>query len=253
VVEEDAMGIARSRRCVALVVLGLLAGATTASAAKITWSSPSLISGPSDVSTQGTVAYAYSLGNNVVPQVNGVFFTAAVSNNGTPDYDYTDSNVLLHNYIQYTGFSAPSTVSDTQYQNLLTSAGYAPGPTNQMVFTLNVTSGQTYLLEVWANDARGSNFAATESVTDPSGGLGSLTISQNYASGYGGSFITGTFLADASTQQLTFTWSGPPNGTNQTSQVNAFQLRNITPTPEPASTLALGIGAFGLLARRRRA
>lgn len=238
------------RKGVALVVLGLLAGATTANAAQITWSAPSLISGPSDVSTQGTVAYAYSLGNNDVPQVNGVFFTPAVSNGS---FNYTDSNVQLDNYITYTGFGAPSTVSDTQYENLLTSAGYAPGATNQMAFTLNVTSGQTYLIQVWANDARAANFAATESVTDPSGGLGSLTISQTYPSGYGGSFIDGTFTADASTQQLAFTWSGPPNGTNQTSQVNAFQLRNITPTPEPASALALGIGAIGLLARRRRA
>jgi hypothetical protein len=244
------MGIAKSRCGVALLVLGLLVGGSTANAAKITWTSPSTISGPSDVSTQGTIVYAYSLGNTVTPQVNGVSFLPAVSNGS---FNYTDSNVQLNNYIQYTGFSAPSTVSDSQYESLLTSAGYAPGATNQMAFTLNVTSGQTYLMQVWANDARAANFAATESVTDPSGGLGSLTISQNYASGYGGSFITGTFTADASTQQLAFTWSGPPNGTNQKSQVNAFQLRNITPTPEPASALALGIGAIGLLARRRRA
>jgi hypothetical protein len=245
------MDIAKRRhKGVTLVILGLLAGATTANAAQITWSTPSLISGPSDVSTQGTVAYAYSLGNTVVPQVNGVFFIPAVSNAGSPNYDYTDSNVLLHNYIQYTGFGVPPTVTDPQYSALLESAGYAPNAGNAMVFTLNVTQGQTYLVQMWANDGRqGDHVGSTETLADSSGGAPvTLTINEAYAGGgFGGMFVNGTFTADASTEVVTI------NGLVDEQQINAFQLRNITPTPEPASALALGIGAIGLLARRRTA
>ena len=240
------MGIAKNYRIV-IALLGAVSASGAASAAKITWGSPTIIGGPTDVVTQGSPVYAYSLGNNVTPVVNGVTFTPAVSNGGSPNYDYSDSNVLLHNYIQYTGFNGPPTEFDAQYTNLLTSAGYAPGTTNPITFTLNVTQGQTYELQVWANDARGSNFAATESISDPSGGSGSLVISESYGGGFGGTYNIGTFLADGPTQQLTFVWSGGPN---TTAQVNAFQLRNITVTPEPAmSAVLMGMGAMGLSCR----
>ena len=243
------MGFAKGNRLVVVGLLGLLGGSHLADAAKITWSGQSLINGDSDVSTQGSLVYAYSLGNNVTPVVNGVSFTPAVSNNGSPNYDYADGNVLLHNYIQYTGFSAPNTVtSGSQYASLLTSAGYAPNAGNDMVFTINVTSGQTYRIEMWANDARGFHVGSVENLTDSSGGTaGGLTIAQAYTTGFGGTFTTGTFTADSTSQVITI------DGTVDEQQINAFQLRNITAIPEPASGLLLGIGAAGLAVRRRRA
>jgi len=243
------MRFARSNRLVVVGLLGVLGGSHIADAGKITWSGQSLIAGDSDVSTQGSAVYAYSLGNNVTPVVNGVSFTPAVSNNGSPNYDYSDSNVLLHNYIQYTGFGAPNAISpSSQYASLLTSAGYAPNAGNDMVFTLNVTQGQSYLLELWANDARGDHVGSIETLTDSSGGAaGGLTIAEPYASGFGGTFITGTFTADSSTEVITI------DGSVDEQQINAFELRNITAIPEPASGLLFGIVAAGLAVRRRQA
>lgn len=236
-------------RLVLVALLGLLGGINAAHAGKITWSGQSLITGDGDVSTQGSLVYAYSLGDNITPVVNSVSFAPAVSNNGSPNYDYSDSNVLLHNYIQFIGFGAPSTVTPgSQYASLLNSAGYAPNAGNDMVFTLNVTPGQSYLLQLWANDARGDHVGSIETATDSSGGAaGGITIAEPYATGFGGTFITGTFTADSSSEIVTI------DGTVDEQQINAFQLRNITPTPEPASSLLFGIGVAGLAIRRRRA
>jgi hypothetical protein len=246
------MGIAKNHRVV-IALLGALGASGAASAAQITWGSQSLIFGPSDVVTQGSLVYAYSLGNNVAPFVNGVLFGPAQSHNGSPDYDFADSNVLLHNYTFYQGFGTPPTVSDSQYGNLLDNAGYAPNdpqnnPHNDIVFTLNVTQGQTYLLQLWANDGRqGDHVGTTQTLTDSSGGAaGNMTVNEAYGtSGFGGTFLTGTFKADAGTEVITI------DGTDE-QQINAFQLRNITVTPEPTTAIVFGMGAMGLLSRRRR-
>jgi hypothetical protein len=244
---EKVMRLAKSNRRILVALLGILGVTYTADAGKITWSGQSLITGDSDVSTQGSLVYAYSLGDNMTPVVNGVSFAPAVSNNGSPNYDYSDSNVLLHNYIQFIGFGAPSTVaSGSQYASLLNSAGYAPNAGNDMVFTLNVTPGQSYLLQLWANDARGAHVGSIETATDLSGGAaGGLTIAEAYTTGFGGTFISGTFTADSSSEIVTI------DGSVDEQQINAFQLRNITPTPEPASGLLFAIGLAGLAVRRR--
>ncbi|HSZ58215.1 MAG TPA: PEP-CTERM sorting domain-containing protein [Tepidisphaeraceae bacterium] len=232
-----------------VALVGLMGMAGVANGGQITWSGQSLIAGDSDVSTQGTLVYAYSLGDNVTPVVNGVTFTPAVSNDGSPNFDYADTHVLLHNYTQYTGFGAPSNITPgSQYANLLSSAGYAPNAGNDMVFTLSVTPGSSYLLQVWANDARGDHVGSIETLTDSSGGApGGLTIGEAYPTGFGGTFITGTFTADSSLETITI------DGSVDEQQINAFQLRNVTPTPEPASGLLFGIGIAALAVRHRRA
>ena len=233
-------------KCAAAAALLVLPVSQKARAAQITWGSQSLIAGPSDVVTQGSSVYAYAVGNSNSPLVNGVLFNGAISHDGSPDYDYSDSNVLLHNYIEYQSFGTPPTVSDSQYAALLDSAGYAPNAHNDITYTLNVTSGQKYLLEMWVNDGRaGAHVGSTETLTDTSGGAsGTLTLNQAYGTaGYGGTFITGTFTADSSSENVVI-----DGGDIQ--QINAFQLRNIT-TPEPATGMLFAIGSLGLLARRR--
>ena len=72
-------------------------------------------------------------------------------------------------------------------------------------------------------------------------------IGEAYPTGFGGTFITGTFTADSSLETITI------DGSVDEQQINAFQLRNVTPTPEPASGLLFGIGIAALAVRHRRA
>ena len=76
-----------------------------------------------------------------------------------------------------------------------------------------------------------------------------ITLSSNSTGAFGGlgQFATGTFTADATTELVTFTGEGTINGA---------QLRDITPAtpaPEPAglALFGVGLGALGLIRRRR--
>jgi hypothetical protein len=60
-----------------------------------------------------------------------------------------------------------------------------------------------------------------------------------------GHFVTGTFTANATTQDFLFTDTSP---TQSTTLLNAFQLRAI---PEPSAALLGGLGMLALLRRRR--
>jgi hypothetical protein len=71
-----------------------------------------------------------------------------------------------------------------------------------------------------------------------------------------GQWVTGTFVAGPSLSETLNLVAGNSNvfsGDSGSPQVNLLQLRDLTPVPEPTSLALVGLGAFGLLARRRRA
>jgi hypothetical protein len=107
-----------------------------------------------------------------------------------------------------------------------------------------MTTGDTYLIQLWANDGRGNG--RTEFVTGGTSTSGTFT--------YGnapGNFLVGTFVADGSgTETIVLDGTGSPNG--DVPQINLIQVRDISVAPEPSTMALLVLGAGGMFAGVRR-
>lgn len=111
-------------------------------------------------------------------------------------------------------------------------------------FTINLntlTIGREYRLQtVFSSDAANRTVIATS---------GTSTSSQiGYGTTNGPALITGTFTADATTQNFSFAGTGKSNR----AQVGGFVLQQLD-IPEPASLALMGLGSLLLLPRRKRA
>ena len=143
----------------------------------------------------------------------------------------------------------------------------------QGVTLTGLTSGDDYLIQILANDARGNrsdNFIAAYGDGTGTGGPASSPVllnNQPNAGGDGptgsggttGQFIIGTFTADAAEQ--TFLSFGTNSGNigslgngDSRAHFNAIQLRNVSAAavPEPGSLAVLGLGSLVMFRRRRR-
>lgn len=120
------------------------------------------------------------------------------------------------------------------------------GSTTQALTLGGLTIGKTYEVQLWAS---GSEIqGATGSVSETFAGDGLSTSSALTFSSGTGQYVIGSFVADAATQSINIA------STSGNTQLNLFQLREITPeavVPEPASLSFLALGGL-LLARRRR-
>lgn len=232
----------------------LMAGVTT-EASTVTWGSPASITGPSDVSTVGTLERAY---NFVRPDtvtgpfgpatVNGVTFaTFGAANNPTEvTFDSTSLRGVggtdtVESFNGLGSNSSPFASLSPSYQQLLATAVYNDG--GGVLMTLNgLTPGTVYLLEAFANDSR---VGANRTETLAAGNMVSLSYSTTHAEGGLGQFVTGTFTADSTgSQAVMFTNESPAVGS--ASQINAFELRVV---PEPAA-LSLLLACVPLCLRR---
>lgn len=235
----------RSGRILIAVALCQLVGAKSAMAiAHIVWSSPTTIAGDTDVSTAGSLVYAYNVGGPLAtsPTINGVNFAAfPVVDGGTS---------TTHGSLTVQGFnnepmstaggtgsgSAPFNALSGNYQAMLGDAVQKSGGTVPFLdFTLlNLTVGQTYTLQVWTNNSNPVTTSA--SLFDFFGDhVQGIDINTTDQIGGVGQYLFGTFTADDTTEP--FFVHGV--GAGGPGILNGLQLRALV--PEPAT---IGLGAW---------
>ncbi len=188
----------------------------------VAWLAPVTISGASDVSTQGAYfgSWAPQDGSANNYPVNGVTFQ------GFSDLPGLTPGATLDN--GYNGYGSPNT-SDANYNTLLQSARFSNEGTTPVSFSWSgMVPGNTYLVQFWVNDGRNIGESRSETIT----GGASTSAPLGYGSdGSGpGQFVIGTFVADSSGSQ-TLTLTPLSSGANPDPQINLFQVRDVTPTP----------------------
>ncbi|HEX4262877.1 MAG TPA: PEP-CTERM sorting domain-containing protein [Verrucomicrobiae bacterium] len=198
----------------------------------ITWQSPITISGASDVNTSGTLFGTWAPFNGGALSgltVNGVTFQAFPDLPGAADsFDNGGGNGT---------FNSPGTL-DNNYNTLLNAAAFGNGAGPYTVSWNGMTTGNTYLVQFWVNDARNSTAnARSETLT----GGANTSAALKFGSGETGpgQYIIGTFVAGGASESLTV-------NADVSAQFNLIQVRDITPVPEP-STMALCLAGFGML------
>jgi hypothetical protein len=232
---------------------------TPARAAPITWGAATNISGDSDVSTDGTLVYAYNFGTNATsPVINGVTFTSF--HLPTP---YTASGVqvtvgsvsiseapglLFGDYI-LSGAAAPFSTLSAGYQALLGSGAIGAAPSTITLILGGLTAGQTYDFQWWSNDSSGNAYAVSTVAEGDVGEVPEPLSAGSGANGALGQYVIGRFTADAQFQNITF----DSLSLSSFPMINGFQLRQVQAVPAPSAVLlSLGGLALVLLWRRQR-
>lgn len=215
----------------------------------IIWNGPVTISGDTNVSTDGALVAAFNMNGDAVT-VNGVNFAAfnftTLSTSATNgNFTFTESPGHLITLSGIGSANSPFSNLSANYQTLLSSA-ISTDENNTLTLTMSgLVAGQQYEFQWWLNvSSTGSagGFGTTATSTN------SVTLDDNTTNATGGvgQFVIGTFTATGPTQLIAF------SGINSTNSptVDAFQLRAV-PEPATATSLVLGFGLLGLIARRR--
>jgi hypothetical protein len=223
-------------------IVSLLAAVAQAQNETVTWGNPTTISGPGDVDAQGTYfgSWAPNLTAAGSLTVNGVTFQGSS--------DLPGLNSTFDNSTGSGSFASPGT-SDSNYNTLMTSGAFGNNATPYSLTWDGMTAGNTYLVELWVNDGRvQASSGRTETVTGGANTSGFLDYGES-VNGGPGQWITGTFVADSSgSETLTLT----PGPNIPSAQLNLFQVRDISPVPEPSTFAFLAAGAGAMFCGFRR-
>jgi len=193
-----------------------LIGPKSARAASIAFNAPTTISADTDAITAGSFISAYDESNSA-QTINGVSFTAGNSKSALGS-SFSMGFGSVNNTAFGSAAGAPFSNLSSAYQNALKGGAYFDG--TAVTVTLNsLTSGHQYAIQLWVVDDRATG--RTETITSSNGNTQTLDYNSTDANGGVGQFATGIFTANTTTQQLTL------NG-NQSSQMNAIQLRDVT-------------------------
>ncbi|WP_372796048.1 beta strand repeat-containing protein [Pontiella sp.] len=185
----------------------------------VKWASAQGISGDADVSTDGTLEYAYNCGTSSDVTLNGVLFSGTGSS--TADFG---GNVSLTSFTGTTTgygtvFEPPFNALSAGYQTFLESA-ITNGAAISSVTLNNLTVGKRYQVQVWVNDSSTSNTNAQDVILS-AGTADATTLDCANPDGEGGvgEYALGTFVADATSQS--FALAG------NRLQLNGIQVRQV--------------------------
>jgi hypothetical protein len=218
-----------------------------ANAATITWATATNMAGgdgTTDVLNEGTLLDSVNVNGSSAVTIDGVIFkteansSISVNGNGHNDFVFDPTDPAL---------------TSTDYLNGLDEARYS---VNTIQIT-GLTSGQEYKVQVWANDARGSqNVALGRSLYlnygDGSAASSGVQVLDNQNVGGTstlGQWIVGTFTADAATETILATGYDGSQFGDEYGVVPLVQVREV---PEPATLGMIGaLGGLMLFIRRR--
>ncbi len=217
-----------------LLVLPMLS--TEARADLIQWGPATDTTSVTDISLNGTLESAFNGGTSTTI-ANGVTFTA--------------SSVLGNTF--GSALNGGNT-GDTGFNTLLNQFTFGSGTGDVVVDIGSFVLGDTYEVQVFYTDQRSG--ATSDRVMrfddDGTGSNGFVDLESNPDNTIGspfGQFAIGTFTSDGTDLNLILNAQGFGNA-----HITAWQVRNITSTPEPSSgiILMMGLAMAGIRNRRRR-
>jgi len=236
-----------------LATLALVGWCVLAHAAPIAWGTPQTISGDGDVSTAGSLVYAYNVGPS--PTVSSTVTVNGVAFQPFPIINFPTTNTFTYGSVTITespnfliGYDVSSSSGQygglsSAYRLLLNGGGGAGQPDTVTVSLGGLSAGQQYLFQWWASNA--ANIPPITTVTGSATNAVTLDSNLTDTAGGLGQFVTGTFTADGTTQNIDLTGAG------QSPLINAFQIRAV-PEPSTYAMALAGIACGGYLVWRRR-
>lgn len=229
-----------------------IVGTGSASAAAITYSAETFTNA-NQVSTDGTLVQALNLGqgggtgaSNGTPTaavtVNGVIF-ASTPGDGSELFVVNSSGDTFDAATHVPANDPIVGLADADADALIDSITFGGGATNSLARVSGLDIGTPYEIQIIvAVRSNGGNATYDFGHSTPSGNAAEVYTLEDVP-GNPVSIVTGTFIADETSQDIHVAISTATNF-----EASAFQLRAV---PEPGSLALLGLGGLYVLRRRR--